>query len=117
MTDSIRDWEPSIIGEADYLYDVAHCRSGDKGDKCNIVVVPFDDATYAELLELLTADRVKNHFGDLVAEEVDRYPVDSVSCINFVLHGALDGGNNRSLRLDPHGKTLGRHMEMLPLRR
>lgn len=117
MTDSTDDWEPSNIEEADYLYDIAHCRSGDKGDKCNIVVVPFDDAIYADLIELLTADRVKEHFGDLVTGNVDRYPVDTVSCINFVLHGALDGGNNRSLRLDPHGKTLGRHMEMLRLRR
>jgi hypothetical protein len=96
-------------------YDVAHYRSGDKGDTCNIVVVPFDDDSYDELVNRLTTERVAAHFGDLVTGSVKRYPVPNVACIDFVLAGALDGGSNRSLRLDPHGKTLGRYMEMLPL--
>lgn len=115
MTDARPDWEPTPLERAKHLYDVAHCRSGDKGDKCNIVVVPFDDDEYDDLVEILTTDRVREHFGELVEGRVDRYPVPNVACINFVLHGALDGGHNRSLRLDPHGKTLGRHMETLPL--
>lgn len=117
MTGTARNWEPTPFDDASHLYDVAHCRSGDKGDKCNIVVVPFDDASYGDLVDVLTTDRVSAHFGELVTGQIDRYPVPNVSCINFVLHGALDGGHNRSLRLDPHGKTLSRHMEMLPLNR
>lgn len=115
MTGIPTDGEPCSLEEAEHLYDVAHCRSGDKGDTCNIVVVPFDDTHYEDLVEILTPPRVQEHFGELVEGRVDRYPVDNVACINFVLHEALDGGHNRSLRLDPHGKTLSRHMEMLPL--
>jgi hypothetical protein len=115
MTDTPSDWEPRTLEQATSLYDVAHCRAGDKGDICNIVVVPFDDADYDALVELLTPERVKSHFGELVGGSVDRYPIENVACINFVLHEALDGGHNRSLRLDPHGKTLSRHLEMLPL--
>lgn len=115
MTDAPTDWEPRSFEDAEHLYDVAHCRSGDKGDICNVVVVPFDDVHYEDLLEVVTSSRVREHFGELVQGRVERYPVENVSCINFVLHEALDGGHNRSLRLDPHGKTLSRHMEMLPL--
>lgn len=115
MMDRSSTWDPTPFEEASHLYEVAHCRSGDKGDICNIVVVPFDDDTYSDLVDIVTTDRVKDHFSELVTGPVERYPVPNVASINFVLYGALDGGHNRSLRFDPHGKTLGRYMEMLPL--
>lgn len=115
MNNDNHNWSPSSVEQAEHLYELAHCRSGDKGDICNIVVVPFNDDDFEDLVTIVTPTKVKSHFGDLVEEEVERYPVSSVSSINFVLHGALDGGHNRSLRLDPHGKTLSRHMEMLPI--
>lgn len=97
------------------LYDIAHARAGDKGDTSNIAVFCYRPDDYAKLLVWLSAERVKAFFGDLVLGEVERYPVDSLCAINFVLHQALRGGVTRSLAMDPHGKSLSSALLAMPL--
>ena len=89
------------------LSRIAHTRSGDKGDACNIGVIAYEDAHYPILLREVTAERVKRHFGSLVKGEVDRYELPNLSALNFVLHQALGGGGTVSLRTDAQGKTFG----------
>lgn len=88
------------------LYDLAYGRSGDKGDIANISVIARTPEAYAELKAQLTAERVKKYFGSMVQGDVIRYELDNIEALNFVLHGALDGGATRSLRLDTLGKSL-----------
>lgn len=115
MTDESTRHEVPAVVEADRLFEVAHARAGDKGNTSNIVVVPFDDAAYPALQDLVTEARVAEHFGELVTGDVTRYAVDELACFNFVLEDALAGGVTRSLRVDRHGKTLSRHLLRLPL--
>ncbi len=88
------------------LYDLAYGRSGDKGNIANISVIARSPEAYQEIKAKLTAERVKAHFGELVQGDVIRYELDNIEALNFVLHGALDGGATRSLRIDPLGKSL-----------
>jgi hypothetical protein len=88
------------------LYDLAFGRSGDKGNIANISVIARSPAAYQEIKAKLSAERVKAFFGDLVQGEVIRYELDNIEALNFVLHGALDGGGTRSARIDPLGKSL-----------
>ncbi|TVR18564.1 MAG: hypothetical protein EA396_14610 [Anaerolineaceae bacterium] len=88
------------------LYDLAFGRSGDKGDIANISIIARDSAAYRTLKTHLTAERVHDYFGDMVRGEVIRYELDNIEALNFVLHGALDGGGTRSLRIDGLGKSL-----------
>lgn len=88
------------------LGDIAHARAGDKGDISQISVIVYDPADYPLLAASVTADRVSRHFIDLRAEAIERYELPELGALNFVLHGALDGGVTRSLALDIHGKTL-----------
>ena len=89
------------------LYDLAHARSGDKGDRCNIGVIARRPAYYPLLVRELTAERVKEHFGAFCRGPVERFELPNLEALNFVLHGALDGGGLSSLRLDPQGKSYG----------
>jgi hypothetical protein len=89
------------------LSRIAHTRSGDKGDACNIGVIAYDEVHYPILLREVTAERVKRHFGSLVKGEVDRYELPNLGALNFVLHQALGGGGTVSLRTDAQGKTFG----------
>jgi hypothetical protein len=113
--ESDSDWEPKTVAEAETLYDVAHARAGNKQDISNVSVIPYDDAAYDDLIEVVTVDRVKAHFDGIVTGEVERYPVPSVSSLNFVMHGALDGGWTQSNRIDRSGKTLSQFMLRLSL--
>ncbi|AOO80128.1 AtuA-related protein [Bosea vaviloviae] len=88
------------------LREIAHSRTGDKGNTSSISVIAYETAGYALLLRHVTAERVKAHFGELVAGEVVRYEIPSLSALNFVLRQALSGGVTRSLTLDTHGKGL-----------
>ncbi len=88
------------------LRDLAHARAGDKGDLSDIAVIAIDPADYELLRRKLTPARVKAHFRGIVTGEVERYEVPLLGALKFVLHGALSGGVTRSLRLDPHGKSL-----------
>ncbi len=89
-----------------YLYELAHGRSGDKGDVSNICLFARNPEDYELLSRELTADRVKEHFGPMVQGTVTRYDLPDVGGFNFVLTGALDGGATQSLRLDTLGKTM-----------
>jgi hypothetical protein len=89
------------------LSRIAHTRSGDKGDTCNIGVIAWEDRYYPILLREVTPARVKNHFGALVEGEVERYDLPNLAALNFLLHRALGGGGTVSLRTDAQGKTFG----------
>ncbi|MEB2314290.1 MAG: hypothetical protein OZ921_11090 [Sorangiineae bacterium] len=89
------------------VYNLAHARSGDKGDTLNIGVIARRPEFYPALLRGLTAERVKAHFGELCHGPVERFELPNLEALNFVLHGALDGGGLASLRLDRQGKTYG----------
>ncbi|MFH1346142.1 MAG: serine hydrolase [Pseudomonadota bacterium] len=88
------------------LRELAHSRTGDKGNRCNISLIPYDTAHYQHLRCVVTAERVKAHFRDVVHGAVERFEMPAVSSFNFVLDDALGGGVARSLSLDTHGKTL-----------
>ncbi len=88
------------------LRDIAHARTGDKGETCNISLIAFDERDYPRLLRLATAERVKAHFDGIVLGEVTRYELPQLGALNFVLTRALGGGVTRSLALDAHGKSL-----------
>jgi hypothetical protein len=86
------------------LHTLAHARSGDKGDVCNIAVIAHDASSYPAIAGYLTAERVRQHFGPMISGPVERHSLPHLGALNFVLHGALAGGVNRSLALDTHGK-------------
>lgn len=89
------------------LKDIAHVRTGDKGNKCNICVIPYREADYHMLKEKLSEAAVAEFYGAICKAEVRRYEVDSICGLNFVLEDSLSGGVTRSLAIDKHGKTLG----------
>ena len=90
------------------LREIAHVRTGDKGNDCNICVIPYDEADYAALKEKLTAEVVQKWYRDFCAVgSVERYEVPSLASFNFVLSVSLGGGVTRSLGIDRHGKSLG----------
>ena len=88
------------------LRDIAHSRTGDKGETSVISLIAFNEADYPLLRDRVTADRVRKHFAGIVQGEVVRYEIPSLGALNFVLHKALAGGVTRSLALDAHGKSL-----------
>ena len=87
------------------LVDLAHARSGDKGDTANVGVIAYDPADYPLLRELLTVERVKAHFGPLVKGRVERFELPNLGALNFLLPGALGGGGTVSLMTDAQGKV------------
>jgi hypothetical protein len=89
------------------LSRIAHTRSGDKGDTCNIGVIALEEQYYPVLVREVTADRVRAHFGELVQGQVERFELPNLGALNFLLHGALGGGGTVSLRTDAQGKTFG----------
>jgi hypothetical protein len=88
------------------LRDIAHSRTGDKGNTSNISVIAFDAADFDFLREHVTPERVKMHFSGVVHGDVTRYELPAIGALNFVLTEALGGGVTRSLALDAHGKGL-----------
>jgi hypothetical protein len=88
------------------LRDIAHARTGDKGETCNISLIAFDARDYPRLRDAATPDRVKAHFAGIVRGDVTRYELPHVGALNFVMTRALGGGVTRSLALDAHGKSL-----------
>ena len=98
-----------------FLREIAHARAGDKGDTCNIGVIAYRPHYYPVLLEQVTVERVRHHFGDLVRGPVTRYELPHVEAINLVLEHALGGGVTRSLSLDPHGKSYSALILTLPV--
>ena len=87
------------------LLELAHARSGDKGDTANVGLIAYDPVDYPLIVERVTVERVKRHFGSLVKGEVERFELDNLCAVNFLLHGALDGGGTVSLMTDAQGKV------------
>ena len=87
------------------LVELAHARSGDKGDTANVGLIALRDDIYPLLVSEVTAERVKEHFGEMVKGEVERFELPNLGALNFLLHGALGGGGTLSLMTDAQGKT------------
>lgn len=87
------------------LLDIAHARSGDKGDTANVGVIALRPEWYAILERYVTRDRVARHFAGVIEGGVDRYELPNLGALNFLLHGALDGGGTLSLKTDAQGKV------------
>jgi hypothetical protein len=87
------------------LIELAHARSGDKGDTANVGIIARDPNDYPILVREVTAARVKEHFKGVVLGEVQRYELPNLGALNFLLHESLDGGGTLSLKADPQGKT------------
>ena len=90
-----------------YLNQIAHGRSGDKGDTSNVCVFARRPEYYEIIKREVTAEKVKQHFREMVKGDVTRYEVESLSGFNFVMKHALGGGATHSLRLDSLGKSMG----------
>lgn len=88
------------------LHELAHGRTGDKGDTLNVSVICFDARVYPRLVRELTVERVKVHLQSIVRGSVRRYELPRIGALNFVLEHALGGGVTRSLALDAHGKSI-----------
>ena len=87
------------------LREIAHGRSGDKGDAANIGIIAYDDKGYNIIQKHLTAERVKKHFEGICYGEVERYEMPNIRALNFILNNSLGGGGTVSLKLDAQGKT------------
>lgn len=87
------------------LLQLAHARSGDKGDTANVGLIAYKPEYYALLVEQVTAERVKEHFKGICLGEVERFEVPNLHALNFLLHESLDGGGTLSLKTDAQGKT------------
>jgi hypothetical protein len=88
------------------LRDIAHGRSGDKGDAANVGIIAYDDEGYDIINKHLTVDRVKKYFTGVCFGEVKRYELPNLRALNFILNNTLGGGGTVSLKLDAQGKTL-----------
>lgn len=88
------------------LFDIAHSRTGDKGNISNISVIVYDLKDYELVKEKVTSERVKEFFKGVVKGRVERFELPQLGAMNFVMYEALGGGVTRSLSLDAHGKTL-----------
>ena len=87
------------------LTKLAHARSGDKGDTANVGVIAFRDEIYPILVREVTREKVKEHFGEMVKGDVERFELPNLKALNFLLHESLGGGGTLSLMTDAQGKT------------
>ena len=87
------------------LLDIAHARSGDKGDTANVGVIALDPRWYEVLDKFVTQKKVADHFRGMIDGDVERYELPNLNALNFLLHGALDGGGTLSLKTDAQGKV------------
>jgi hypothetical protein len=87
------------------LLDIAHARSGDKGDTANVGVIALRPEWYDVMTRYLTLERVQAHFDGVITGPVERYELPNLGALNFLLHGALDGGGTLSLKTDAQGKV------------
>lgn len=97
------------------LLDLAHARSGDKGDTANVGVIARRPSDYPLLVRALTAERVAAHFTGMITGPVERFELPNLHALNFLLHGALGGGGTVSLKTDAQGKTLSTALLRLEL--
>jgi hypothetical protein len=87
------------------LLDIAHARSGDKGDTANVGVIALEPRWYEVLEKFVTRNAVADHFRGMIEGNVERYELPNLNALNFLLHGALDGGGTLSLKTDAQGKV------------
>ena len=88
------------------LHEIAHARAGDKGNRSNISLIPYNPANYHCLLDQVTEDRVLDLFKKKGASKVTRYELPNLPALNFVIDDVLEGGVNSALNLDQHGNCL-----------
>ncbi|MBD0277559.1 MAG: hypothetical protein M3342_18835 [Bacteroidota bacterium] len=88
------------------LYEIAHSRAGDKGNTLTLSLIPYKEEDYAFLCEKITADKVKEHFKEIVSGDIIRYELPNISSLLFVCQQALLSGVTTSLAMDTHGKSL-----------
>ncbi|GAB6281807.1 MAG: hypothetical protein STSR0008_05490 [Ignavibacterium sp.] len=88
------------------LIDIAHGRSGDKGDTANIGIIAYNKSDYEIIKKYLTTEEVKKYFEGICFGEVERFELPNLNALNFLLHNSLGGGGTISLKLDAQGKTL-----------
>ena len=87
------------------LHQIAHGRAGDKGNRSNIGLIPYEDDDYELLAEQVTVERVRDFFGEVVKGEIVRHDLPVLKAFNFVMDEALEGGVNDALAVDTHGKS------------
>ena len=87
------------------LLDLAHARSGDKGDTANVGLIALKQEWYPVLVQYVTQARVTEHFSGMITGAVERFELPNLKALNFLLHGALDGGGTLSLKTDAQGKV------------
>lgn len=87
------------------LVDIAHARSGDKGDTANVGLIALRPEWYPLLVAQVTEARVAAHFAGMLTGGVQRFELPNLGALNFLLHGALDGGGTLSLKTDAQGKV------------
>ncbi|HEX7075101.1 MAG TPA: hypothetical protein VF226_13750 [Hyphomicrobiaceae bacterium] len=92
------------------LHEIAHGRSGDKGNRLNVSIIAYEERHWPILLKQVTAERVANLFAYRGVTEVRRYELPHLQALNFVIEDALEGGVNSSLAIDTHGKCLSYHV-------
>jgi hypothetical protein len=97
------------------LLDIAHARSGDKGDTANVGVIALEERWYPVLAKYLTQARVAEHYRGAITGDVQRFELPNLWALNFLLHGALDGGGTLSLKTDAQGKVFSTSMLRLVL--
>lgn len=97
------------------LIEIAHARSGDKGDTANIGVIARKPEFYSILVQYLTVDRVRGHFEGICLGDVERFELPNLHALNFLLHQSLGGGGTTSLKNDAQGKTLASVMLSMEL--
>lgn len=92
------------------LAEIAHARSGDKGDGSNVGLIAYSDVGYQIITRQVTAARVKQHYREICLGSVDRYELPNLRALNFILHDSLGGGGTESVKTDAQGKTHGMAM-------
>lgn len=92
------------------LVDIAHARSGDKGDTANVGLIALKPEWYDLIVREVTRDRVARHFEGVITGSVERFELPNLKALNFLLHGALDGGGTLSLKTDAQGKVFSTAM-------
>ena len=97
------------------LRQIAHARSGDKGDSSNVGLIADNEAAYEVIRKEVTPECVKKHFANIVNGEVDCYELPNLLCLNFILHDSLGGGGSESLRNDAQGKTHGQALLLMEI--
>lgn len=97
------------------LRQIAHARSGDKGDSSNVGLLAYNKEAFEIIKKEVTPERVKAHFKGIVKGKVERYELANLLGLNFILHDSLGGGGSESLKNDAQGKTHGQALLLMEI--